>query len=643
MSEYYYIEKGPIVVIPDPLHPNFYQVKKNPAFSEIPEVCSFSDFLIWNYAEDYERAIRNALRAGCLPLGERIRKHRKRIVCADVNFTQIHRIYLHRLDDRSFLMNVVVIAGLNFSFHDGTYANEKEWYRVQGTFHADELCNFFESISIYRKEDIPQSNGMSEYLVPYLSKIDLDTEAETMLLKYYPEALEHPKRLDVKKLAENMGFRVRTTRLSPDDSKLGSIYFEDTVVTYYKDGEPKKANVKANTILIDTTAHKNRGRNPCDTVVHECVHAYEHYPFYCLQRLYHSLLEENMPEFEAVAVWKSEDDPIRWVEHQAVHLTPRIRMPLYQTSVKAAELFRQYERIPESIAFEYVISDLAEFYDVSKITARNRLVELGYDKARGIGNFANGVPVPGYLVGKNIRYNQTYTIDFDKMLEEYRRNAAFRDILDNGNYLYVEGHLCKNNEKFIWTRNNHPCLSPYARTHMEECCLLFTVRHERQNYEYIPGVLNSNGRRGALSYLYRDEYTDTLSETVAIQKIAAGMPEKFSETMVYHMFNLGMTREALAERSLLSTRTIARMRNCAKKMPSVESIVAVSVGMNLFPELSDDLLKKADRQLDVTIPEQLCYKVMLRTMYRETIYQWNEMLEQRGFAPLKEDLLTAEA
>ncbi len=78
-------------------------------------------------------------------------------------------------------------------------------------------------------------------------------------------------------------------------------------------------------------------------------------------------------------------------------------------------------------------------------------------------------------------------------------------------------------------------------------------------------------------------------------------------------------------------------------MPSVESIVAVSVGMNLFPELSDDLLQKADRQLDITIPEQLCYKVMLRTMYRETIYQWNEMLEQRGFAPLKEDLLSAEA
>ena len=78
-------------------------------------------------------------------------------------------------------------------------------------------------------------------------------------------------------------------------------------------------------------------------------------------------------------------------------------------------------------------------------------------------------------------------------------------------------------------------------------------------------------------------------------------------------------------------------------MPSLESIVAVSVGMNLLPELSDDLLQKADRNFDISVPEQLCYKVMLRTMYRETIYQWNEILEQRGFAPLKEDLLAVEA
>jgi len=30
---------------------------------------------------------------------------------------------------------------------------------------------------------------------------------------------------------------------------------------------------------------------------------------------------------------------------------------------------------------------------------------------------------------------------------------------------------------------------------------------------------------------------------------------------------------------------------------------------------------------------------MMRTMYRESIFAWNEMLEAEGFPPLKEDLL----
>lgn len=165
-------------------------------------------------------------------------------------------------------------------------------------------------------------------------------------------------------------------------------------------------------------------------------------------------------------------------------------MSLNQTTVKAEELFIRYRNYPEPIAFEHVISDLADFYDVSRIAARNRLVELGYDKAKGIGHFANGKLVPGYLVGTNVHYNQIYTINFAKVIEEYQRNAEFRTVLDKGAYLYVEGHLCLNNDKYIWYQNGQPCLSSYARTHMDECCLMFTVRHERQNYEYVSGVLN---------------------------------------------------------------------------------------------------------------------------------------------------------
>ena len=52
-------------------------------------------------------------------------------------------------------------------------------------------------------------------------------------------------------------------------------------------------------------------------------------------------------------------------------------------------------------------------------------------------------------------------------------------------------------------------------------------------------------------------------------------------------------------------------------------------------------LQKADIKLHNDVPAELCYGVMLRTMYRESIYKWNETLESEGLNPLKEDLLTA--
>lgn len=120
-----------------------------------------------------------------------------------------------------------------------------------------------------------------------------------------------------------------------------------------------------------------------------------------------------------------------------------------------------------------------------------------------------------------------------------------------------------------------------------------------------------------------------------------GMPAGFGDTVKYHMHNLALTREELSERSLLSVKTIGRMRQGQKRNMQLESVIAISVGMHLFPELSSDLLQKADIKLHNDVPAELCYGVMLRTMYRESIYKWNETLESEGLSPLKEDLLTA--
>lgn len=639
MSEdLYYEERGPIIIVTDPYNPNIYQVKRNPMWGELPEICPFPTLLEWQYYEDYKNMLRDGIRKGFVPISTGITRGYFGIYNIGLDDIKFHKTYMHRINSHSFRLDVVIIADITVYYGRGKRATEQQWYRVQGKYDSFGHSNFFETINLYNMEDIPQEHPLSEYLIPYLCRADLDREAEEFLMLYYPEALESPMPVNGKILISRMGFKVMNTRLSLDDSVLARVFFEKTDITYYVNDEAKTATVPAKTILIDKTAHRNTKKNISDTLVHEGIHIHEHWLFYEGQRLFHSFLFEATPEFENLTRAKSDDEPIRWIEGQADHMTPRIRIPLRQSPIKAAELFEKYKHLPEPISYDYVIAEFAAFYDCSKQTATNRLVETGYDKARGMRKYANGMPVPGYLVESTVRYNQTYTIDFDKVVDEYDRNAEFRRLLEKGDFIYVEGHLCLNRDKYIWTNNNKPFLSTYARTHMAECCLLFTIRHDGRDYEYIPGVLNRNEKKPtALEYLYKFQDDRSVEATDAGVEILMSCPPEFNKTLIYHMDNLGVTNEKLSELSLLSERTITRMRGAKKRMPPLENIISASIGLSLYPDLTYDMLEKADRKFDPDIKEHKYFKVMIRTMYRETIQVCNQYLISKKLKPLLDD------
>ena len=341
---------------------------------KLPAACRFSDFIIGNYTERYHLFICECFKKHEIPFqGNSEFYYSETIpVC-----TEILNVYAHRTDQLSCRIDTVVSTA---------FSNGKNVYKfrfcITGTFSAAEKCSFFRFITPYSKSYIPEENLLSEFLVPYLKKENLDSEAEKILKLYYPEALQSPIPVNAVKLARNMGFTVRKARLSDNNSKLGSIFFEKRDFCCWIKGEKVIKTVAANTILIDVKAQEAHGCNVNDIIIHECVHAYEHYLFYYLQKICLSDNMAELPEFEDYAECTADDRTLQWIEHQAIHLSPRIRMPLTQTAVKAAELYEKYSSMPETAACEKIIDELSEFYDVPKITARNRLVELGYRSLR---------------------------------------------------------------------------------------------------------------------------------------------------------------------------------------------------------------------------------------------------------------------
>ena len=154
----------------------------------------------------------------------------------DLDLRNIHRVGEIAMSDMTIkFVSVNDLPDLKIEFD---VVVDAEIEATEGDYHYDEydICNQwlsircigdlalnlddFQIISItpYQKEKTPKP--LSDALVPYINKEDLDKVAVDFLRKYYPEALKTPMPLDPSKLAERMGLEVKVQDITEDLSIL---------------------------------------------------------------------------------------------------------------------------------------------------------------------------------------------------------------------------------------------------------------------------------------------------------------------------------------------------------------------------------------------------------------------------------------
>lgn len=62
-----------------------------------------------------------------------------------------------------------------------------------------------------------------------------------------------------------------------------------------------------------------------------------------------------------------------------------------------------------------------------------------------------------------------------------------------------------------------------------------------------------------------------------------------------------------------------------------------SIGMHLYPELTYDMMEKANRQFDPGNSAHRWYRIIIRTMYCETLDTVNQYLIAQNVKPLSEN------
>lgn len=225
-------------------------------------------------------------------------------------------------------------------------------------------------------------------LVPRYAKKDFDSVAIEFLMKYCPIALGTPMPVPIRDIVKKkLGLRILECHLSEDLSVYGQMCFTSGVAEIYdpSNGEYKEIKVRWGTMIIDPDTLEKRNIGCMNnTIAHETVHWWKHRDYHLLQAVLDKRAAKvykcSMAELDESVqdIWTDE----MWMEWQAVNIAPRILMPL-QTFGGMFEKYLEESKINHLVLrgvvpqAKWVVEKLAEFYAVSRQSARKRLNELG--------------------------------------------------------------------------------------------------------------------------------------------------------------------------------------------------------------------------------------------------------------------------
>lgn len=542
-------------------------------------------------------------------------------------------------------------------YHYDESENRSQWFMLKCRGDLDCGLKDFEilEVGVYDRRNKHQK-PMSNALVPIIYKKDLERVATEFLQKYYPEALLKPMYVDPHLLAKRMGLSVKIKSITKDFSVFGQLFFRDCETEIYDEDNDRIVveKIMGKTIFVDPKAYFLRNLGAVNnTIVHECVHWDKHKKCFDLERLYNK--EASRIRCQVVGGIKdSSPSDTDWMEWQANSLAPRIQMPLNQFKNKAFEYIGQYQKelnVTDLIdVMEPVIEKLSQFFGVSRMAAKIRMVDAGYEDAIGTFNYVDGQYVCPHTFRKGaISKNQTFTISVDDAIYQCLVNPSLYKNMKEGKYLFVESHLCLNDSKYIGKyEDGRTRLTDYARYHMDECCVVFDLILKSVNdygeHYYTECVLFRDVDSGLIF-----EAQFSLDANEDVQKKAQELSDYNKDVMniikEIHPGDFGyslkalmkwseVTVEQLAEKSLISTKTLQRMRNASDYQTTIGTVIALCVGMQLPPPISRKFLDTAGFTIRYSSEEQMIYEFIIDGYYTHSIHECNALLTSKGYSEL---------
>lgn len=553
-------------------------------------------------------------------------------VFVDDTTFEIKNIYVNGDNQNNDLeFDILCSVSIQMTEYSNRYGDTEDdytvWFRISCSATLDGVLKNFtiKSVDPYQRGDKNLfKRKLSDKLVPIISKESLDFEASLFLKQYFPRALEFPKRLDPLEIAEKMGLTVVYKEITPDVSVFGQIYFRDTVV----DGEL----VKAKTLLVDPRVIDIRGIGALyNTIIHECVHWHKHRLAFELVRLYEpelSNISTTLEKYDGIQSDKMTDTD--WMEWHARALAPKILMPDAMFKQRVDFLLREYfleHPVNQTEAYAEVIQQLAAEFGVSKLSAKIRMVECGYEQAIGAFVYVDDQVVPNHTWKTGtLASDETFTIDEMSLMAESSFNPELMKVLNEGRYIFVESHVVKRSPKYVEKDIfDNVVLTNYARQNMHECALTFSISLKNgqlklsnevklavvlNRLEESPYELTVRYKRGVDARDDDDKLDFLVDNLIEQDKIFKKLNGDFSDCMnaVLDWRNTG----AIEMAKLVNTDASNYRKFINGKSGSIDMLVESCIRLYLPYDFSNHLIEVSRFSLDNNNVVHICYKRALQ-------------------------------
>lgn len=633
---------------------------------------SFTDYVANRFYNELFAAIQNYVTENNDNLDLRLYRV-KNIGGIELSDIEVKFVSVNNLPDMKIEFDVAVEAELEVRESDYHYDESeicRQWFMLK--CWGDLVCNLedlkISSVNIYTSKN-KQAKPMSDSLVPLIQSEELEAVATDFLRRHYPEALKTPMAIEPQQLAKNIGLNVIVKNITKEFSVFGQIYFHDCEAElYYEDSdEMVKTNVDARTIFVDPKAYFLRNLGAVNnTIVHECVHWDKHRKAFELERLYNS----SASKIKCQVVGGIKDntrDVTDWMEWQANALAPRIQMPIATFKTKAFELIKQYKAemgTPELIdVMEPVIDALASFFCVSRLAAKIRMIDVGYEEAMGTFTYIDGHYVKPHRFKKGtLQRNQTFSIGAQDAAILCLTNPELKKKIDVSQYQYIDSHFVLNHPLYIEANEEGNLqLTHFARNHMDECCLVFelsVVNHYGEHYHSECFLNRDESSAVDFNVNFHGGYENSppesqlklLREKIAEEnRIYETLPNSFTAALkvVIDWKNEQIKKEKkenpysqhdkitaveIAKRTGLNEATVRRTLSDGDT--SVNTLVLICLALHLPYKISKHIIEHSPAPLRLSNTDHQWYDFALQVHSGKTVKEVKEILQSYGAAPL---------